>query len=466
MTADKSSNSVSQAQPSQNPDKPPLPLWRKIALGFVILAMFGVLCLLLAAFIAEKRLSAEIHKIAKAGEPTKFPEFVPLDKSAEDANKYYILAVGQIRSSEITNISQINAFYRTNMISLPTGQFPGDLREKVAEILNRAKPIFDNIDKGSQLPLSQFDIGVLKGNQILKARGDSVQAAVFLNSLRTLDLILANNPNAAADSIISSLKLLRIFDSFPTFFVQGRKMISIGLICSDIQLLLSRCSPSGEKLSQIQTLLQQSFPADSLKKSLIAERILQLELARNFLPKNIVSQYLASEKFSIPERFKMPPFTWHRMRFFLSSSKYLRDTAWLIKISSAPWPRPLDEVPDEKISSAKPNSIIPNAVLFSRLCADTIAAAQSTSLAIALERYHKQKGKLPDTFTEISPDCIESIPLDPFTGKSLLYTHDDSSFTVYSTGINRIDDKGALTPKQGEQAPLDTGITIRKSAAQ
>ena len=185
-----------------------------------------------------------------------------------------------------------------------------------------------------------------------------------------------------------------------------------------------------------------------LKKVAVAERVYQLEIARNLIPRSIASKYLMADAPDLPERLKTPPFTWHRMRMFFASAKYLRDMAWLIKISSQPWPGPLDELNAVKSKSpAKPGSLIPAVSVLSRLTAETLAIVRCTTSAIAIERYRLQNGRLPDSLADICPTYIKSIPPDPFTGQTLLYTHDDQSYTVYSTGVNRIDDKGAITGK-------------------
>ncbi len=449
------------------PQKPPLPLWRKIALAFIIAAMAGVLGLMLTAYLAEQLLCREIYKISKGGEPLKPSDLYPIKnqtQEGEDANEYYFAALGQIRPGDVTNITQVNLFYRTNMSSLPANQFPADLREKVAETLQKTEPILRNFDKGAQLNLSRFDIGVFEGSQVCKSRLDSVQAAAGLLSLRTLDSILAGKSNAAVSSIISTLKLTRVFDSFPTIFVQKWKSSCIAFACGDIQLLLERCNPTDEQLSRLQTLLNDAFPSDSLKKSLMAERVYQLELARNLIPSRITSRYLSADVPDLPERVKMPPFTWHRMRLFFLSEKYLKDMAWLIKVSNQPWPSPLDELTDSKSRSFSISArLLPGVTLLTRLNAETLAGIRCTNEAIAIERYRHQEGRLPETLAETAPKYIESVPLDPFTGKALLYIHDEQTYTVYSAGMNRIDDKGAITGKGDQQMPLDSGVRVKHS---
>jgi hypothetical protein len=465
MANDTANHSSQGSPPEQRENKQPLPLWRRISLALVFAAMAGVLGLLLTAYIAEMRFCGEIRKISRAGEPTKFPDLFADrtgTQTGEDANGYYVDAIRQFRPADVTNLMQVNLFYRTNMASLPAGQFPGDLREKVSDTLNKAKPVFVNLDKGAQLTLSEFDIGVTLGSQVCKARLDSAQGAVFLSSLRTLDLILADKGDVTADSIITTLRLTRVFDDYPTMLVQGRKLTSVGITCGDIQLLLTRCTVSQDQLSRLQPLLEETLASDSFKKSLEAERVYQLEIARNIIPKGMASKYLMADAPPLPERLAAPPFTWHRMRMFFASAKYLRDMAVLVKVSGQPWPQPLDELNALKSKSpAKSSGLVPSASVLSRLTAETLAIVRCTDTAIAIERYRLQNGRIPDGLSEICPDYIKSIPSDPFTGKSLLYTNDGQSYTVYSAGANHADDGGMITAKTGEQAALDTGLRVR-----
>jgi hypothetical protein len=446
-----------------------MPLWRRVLLVLVIAAMVAVAGLMLTAYLAGRQLGREIVKISERGEPVTFPDLCPgktQGTAGEDANGCYIESLGQIRPDELVNLMKVNLFYRMNLLSLPASQFPADLHEKVGQTLTKAKPIFAGIDKGAQLALSGFDIGIMRGNQVCRGRLDIVQGAVFLLSLRTLDLVLAGDGEGAAKSIVSTLKLMRVFDTYPAMVVQGRKMMCVGLVCNDIQLLLVQCRPSEDRLKQLQSLLEDAFRSDSLEKMFLAERVYQLEIARNLIPKNVASRYLMTDAPPLPERLELPSFTWHRMRMFVRSVRYLRDMAWLITVSRQPWPEPLDEIVDANSSLSKRSSRLLSVVTpIPRLTAMTLAAIRCTTTAVAIERYRLQYGGIPDSLNVICPRFIESIPLDPFTGKPLLYGRDDESYTVYGTGFNRVDDGGAVTPSQGQTVALDCGIRIRRATA-
>jgi hypothetical protein len=463
-------NSVGAVLAQKQGKKQRLPLWRRILLILVVAAMVVVAGVIIASYLAGRRLGGEIIRISRAGEPVAFTDLrSPGQNQAGtegDAAGFYVEAIRQINPKDLAKLVQLNVFYRTNLVSLPASQFPGDLREKMGQILTNAKPMFANLDKGAAFGLSGFDIGIMHGNQVCRTRLDSVEGTVFLLSLRTLDSILRREGNEAAESIISTLKLMRVFDVQPTMLVQGRKMICVRLACSDIQLLLVYCNPSEDRLKELQTLLQKSLGSDSLEKTLLAERVYQLEVARNVIPKDVASRYLMPDAPNLPERLALPDFSWYRMRIYTGSLRYLRDMAWFITVARKPWPEPLDEIMDaNKTTSEKTGKLISAVVPFSRLMAETLATARCMTAAVAIERYRRQKGGIPGSLDDILPRYIESVPLDPFTGKPLLYTRDGQSYTVYSTGFNRIDDGGVLAPKPDEPAVLDTGIRIIRVSA-
>ncbi len=425
-------------------------LLRKALLFLVVAAMVMVAGVMVAAWLAQRRLGAEIVRINKTGQPTSFTDLRPNQPqpAGKDAAVFYVDVFRQINPAELAKLIQVNVFYRMNLVSMPANQFPNDMRDRVRQILTNAGPILTKVDEGAALELSNFDIGITRGNKVCKTRLDSVQGIAFLLSLQTLDSILRRDSIEATESIVSTLKLMRVFDVHPTMLVEGRKMLLIRLVCSDIQFLLVYCRPSQDQLGKLQSLLEESFQSSAMEKTLLAERVYQLEVARNIIPEGIVKKYLAPASPNMPERLALPGLSWHRLQVFDGSLEYLREMDWLISAAHRPWPR--------LVSSVAP---------FSRLTADTLAMVRCTTAAVAMERYRGQKGTIPGSLDDIQPQYIESVPLDPFTGKPLLYNADiQQSYTIYSTGANRIDDGGIIAPGPNEPAALDTGIRIRRVA--
>jgi hypothetical protein len=87
-------------------------------------------------------------------------------------------------------------------------------------------------------------------------------------------------------------------------------------------------------------------------------------------------------------------------------------------------------------------SFLPNAVtvLFKR--ATLNAMFETARVGIACKIYKNMHGDFPDDLTELSPEILEEISADPFTGHPLIYKKQESGIVVYSVGSNLKDDGG------------------------
>ena len=77
----------------------------------------------------------------------------------------------------------------------------------------------------------------------------------------------------------------------------------------------------------------------------------------------------------------------------------------------------------------------------------TEAALQITIGAIALKRYQLRHGRYPAQLSDISPECVTTVPYDPADGKPLRYRlNPDETFVLYSVGEDEKDDGGNPLP--------------------
>lgn len=63
-------------------------------------------------------------------------------------------------------------------------------------------------------------------------------------------------------------------------------------------------------------------------------------------------------------------------------------------------------------------------------------------LGLALKLYRARHGAYPETLEELTPAFLKEEPVDPFTGKPLIYRQSGQGFILYSLGPNQKDDKG------------------------
>ena len=125
----------------------------------------------------------------------------------------------------------------------------------------------------------------------------------------------------------------------------------------------------------------------------------------------------------------------------------------LIEAAKMPYYASRDSKELEQIINSIPwyykmvGALVPNvtSVLFKRATLD--AMFDTARIGIACKIYGKLHGDFPEDLAKLSPEILEEIPVDPFTGHPFIYKEQDSGFIVYSVGSNLKDDEGRGTWK-------------------
>ena len=123
----------------------------------------------------------------------------------------------------------------------------------------------------------------------------------------------------------------------------------------------------------------------------------------------------------------------------------------LVEAAKMPYYTSRDSEEIEQIRDSIPwyykmaGALIPNATttLFKRATLD--AMYDTARIGIACKIYKNLNGDFPDDLAKLSPEIIENIPTDPFTGDPFIYKKQDSGFIVYSIGNNLKDEDGRGT---------------------
>ncbi len=92
------------------------------------------------------------------------------------------------------------------------------------------------------------------------------------------------------------------------------------------------------------------------------------------------------------------------------------------------------------------------------------ARLDAARTGLAVERYRLAKGRLPETLTDLVPEYLGSVPLDPFDGAALRYQPLAKGFVVYSVGRDGWDD-GGLRPdlaRERREGKWDITFTIER----
>jgi hypothetical protein len=99
------------------------------------------------------------------------------------------------------------------------------------------------------------------------------------------------------------------------------------------------------------------------------------------------------------------------------------------------------------------------------LIAYTRAQLRAAIVAVALERYRRQRGGWPSSLAELTPKYLKAVPLGVFDGKPLIYKRLKDGVIVYTVGADLIDRGGNLARQRTWMGGFDFGMRLYDTAS-
>lgn len=438
------------------------PRCRRIVRGLVKTAVVLFVVVLVARLIwgyAEaKRLKAEVARISVAGEPLTFKELdagEPEGSEADDAEPYYEAAIALLRDKNTESLQDAWTEYAETVKQSPASRPSPDCREKVATLLANNALALDMLDRAAKLPACRFDIGVESGMERCLERLSRVRACARLLSARALVCASEGKGDEAVDSLIRLLQLRRVCERWPVVIVHLVEVACLSLACMDVAVVLERSQPSVSALARLHDALSAADQPWLLRRCLLAERIYCVQLMRDLL----VDEHAAAPP---GDRVGLGGGFWGRPWAEHLTVGVLRDYARLLKLSEGSLPDALEAMRGEGAATSVLGEIVnqPMERVFT-LTARALAEVRSAGVATLVERYRRDHGRVPATLADVVPRYARAVPIDPFTGRSLLYRQDAQGYVIYGVGENRTDDGGEVVRVGKTGRPRDNGIRVR-----
>jgi len=116
----------------------------------------------------------------------------------------------------------------------------------------------------------------------------------------------------------------------------------------------------------------------------------------------------------------------------------------------------VQEVRDEADKSEAPSVLEKLTALILR----TRSLARCAAAACAAERFRLEQGRLPVKWQDVVPQYLAAIPIDPFTGKPMLFHRLENGLVIYSIGADGKDDQGDVLPTIKKGTNKDIGMRL------
>ena len=385
---------------------------------------------------ASRRLRDEIARIRAAGEPLTFEELRAGQAAGDgaDAAADYRAAVTLLTDLDSGPLFEVLGAYRAGTRSCPPVPPSNELRERALGMLAQSEPALELIDRAARKDACHYAFNLEQSEPPCLSL---FRRATALLSLRTLELGFAGEADGAAASLISSLRMLRVFETEPGLITHLVRLFEWAQPCADLPAVLGAGALSETSLGDLDEALKLAEAPDLLKRTIEGERVREMTFLASILGPDWPDGELRSAS------AKRRPF-WERPRLLRHACDYLAATAEMIHAAGEPWPQVLDAMPATFPTPKMfpPDISVPWSSPMERV-AQTLAATRAGRVAIAVERHRHRQGNLPASLADLG----SPLPADPFTGHDLLYQRVEDGFVVASVGPARATDARARDEK-------------------
>lgn len=410
--------------------------WSFVALvvmtPFTIHAMWG--------FIEARRLQSAIAAIEAKGEPTR--RLTPMPSGdAWRAERYYRAAAALL--SRYTNDlpPALGAASRT-------GNLSPELARTLRTYLEDYRTALQLMDWAAPLPFEGFFDGF--GAVYGLITGDMI-GAVRLSYLQAMLHAADGDADAAGAAMYAAIRGGRYSDRDIELYLYSSWAVTT------MKSVLERTRLTAPSLPRIAEALAEADRDDILRAQFLALRV---ELLR---------RRSADPWFIGPPG--QPIFAMNRPLRTHRVVAQLVAIDRLLQAASTPWPDRIDAIANTDataLSALSGMAFGPATAERSSLEADvnttvrSLAVHRAMRIVIAVERYRRDHSEqMPPDVEALVPAYLDSVPIDPFTGRPLRFVKEADGYVAYSLGSNRQDDGGDVVVQLKDRSAPDPGIRIR-----
>lgn len=445
-------------------DSPPTPTRQRnwvpcgcLLAMFLICVFLPVVAYLVWGFRASGQVNAQLAKLRQAGQPTnaaELDEFYRIETGVEDATSRYLAAnkvfSGSIYEADSRDIPIVGA----SEIEIPPPGQPWAEQQAVEAYLTKYAGGLQALHQASDMGgAARFSLDFSQGFAMLLPDVQNMR-----NCSRMLALeahVKAHRGDAAgtADSLLAMAAISRSLENQPILVSQLVRIAMHGLAVDLTGRLLPRVKFSDEDLMR----LQQAFRRDDFKAGIVhaisGERVVGSEAFKN--PATALGP-----QSGLPQGGFLRGSN-EDLAFYLEIQTELRAAAALpypdaLAATDAAFAKLQDRIatPLGRLRYAMTGLTLPSLEACLTAAARADGSTRCIDTAIAIERFRRRTGKLPDSLEDLVPDLLATVPLDPFDGRPIRYVVKPDSYLIYTCGRDRTDDGGV----QDEQR---TDVVIR-----
>ncbi|HUT07398.1 MAG TPA: hypothetical protein VMY15_01015 [Candidatus Latescibacteria bacterium] len=419
-----------------------------IRILFVLLAVVAAVLVVRAVlnFTEGRRLARTLADLKAKGVPLTVKDLItPCPEGKNGAPLWK--AAEELYAFEGEDIKLLNEVYQGLIRDTPVA---ADKWQAIARLIEKNRKVLDLIPDVAGKPCFQYgDTGVKSWDKKIPNGIKTIRAVRLLG----LESLLA----ADKGDVRASLDLLRVGLRFAPKIAEERTLITYLIAVADMKacLMFLNKAVSGREVSAELLLPVLGDLGDSqighwkglLRDSIRGERVMFMDVGLPLSPAALQQAFGRGKAWT--ERlyyWLLRPFVKRDINLNLPKYEELETLGLLSYYQTREFWKPyqdfLNGLPWYAIIS---KIVVPEFETVFMKVATLDALILTSRVGLACRVYKSSTGEYPENLEALVPGLLTEVPVDPFTGKPLVYRREGEGFIVYSLGSNLKDDGGRST---------------------
>ena len=323
------------------------------------------------------------------------------------------------------------------------------------------------LEKAANRTSCRYPIVLTDGYATRLPHLSKVKEAATLLELVAVNQTAKKRLDAAVTTLEAGLSLAHSLDNEPTTLSKLVEIASLKLTLDGLAQSISLQAFSDAQLQSLQTAVKPFETGISFRQAMVCERAFIISAAQ--MPGAELAQA------GIELGGTNGAVNWADYR---KTEKFQQDYAFaldvmakLVAMADMPYAELLANLPDagSQRKTAAAQGFIFSPVVLPDMggcitnSADAAARVRAAQVALAVERYRLKHAKaLPGALTDLVPEFMAAIPMDPFDEQPLRFKRlPGKGYVIYSIGKNKVDDGGVEKTPDGK-TQLDATFAVRR----
>ena len=330
----------------------------------------------------------------------------------------------------------------------PLGKpLPAKVMKVAREYLDRNRAALAHLRRAVTIPECRFPIRLTDGPRVRLPHLVKLRQGARLLAIEGLLFASEGRAREASENLADCLKLGRSLAKEPMMISRLVRLAMDAIALRSIERTLNLVAFGDARLHEMDRLLEAREKDSACTRCLVGEVMFANDWMRRASAKNIVSwsNVGGGSVVFLP-------------LYYVAGWRDV-DLAWYLRFcgrtiehrrrhppGTGKAPAPVTSVPRHCLMS---RGMLPCWESFFAKENRILALCRAARAAVAVQRYRLKRGALPGSLKDLVPEYLRSAPLDPFSGKPLIYRKLKKGFSVHSVGWNGKDDGGRHKPAKG-----------------